>query len=69
MPARALHTADVHLHGERPARRDALEAVLSLAAERDVDVVTIGGDLFDRPDDVESLVPGAVSRIDTVSRQ
>jgi DNA repair exonuclease SbcCD nuclease subunit len=55
MTARVLHTADVHLHGERPARRDALEAVLSLAAERDVDVVTIGGDLFDRPDDVESL--------------
>ncbi|WP_424016183.1 metallophosphoesterase family protein (plasmid) [Halorientalis pallida] len=50
-----LHTADVHLRSNRPERRDALAAVLSLAADEAVDVVTIGGDLFDRPEDVEEL--------------
>lgn len=49
------HTADVHLRDGEDERLDALEAVLSTAAEYDADVVTIGGDLFDRPSDVEQL--------------
>lgn len=53
--ARILHTADVHLTPDRPERRDALRELLVRAEEFDVDVVTIGGDLFDRPEDVETL--------------
>lgn len=54
---RVLHTADVHLTPDRPERTDALEALLTLAEQEAVDVVTIGGDLFDRPEDVETLRP------------
>lgn len=50
-----LHTADVHLTPEDRVRMEALECVLDLAESRDVDVVTIGGDLFDRPKDVDTL--------------
>ena len=49
------HTADVHLRSDADERLEALEAVLTTAADHDVDVVTIGGDLFDRPADVEEL--------------
>lgn len=52
---RILHTADVHLHPDDERRLDGLQAVLDLARERSVDAVTIGGDLFDRPQDVETL--------------
>lgn len=52
-----LHTADVHLRADRSERMEALDAVLTLAETRDVDVVTIGGDLFDRPEAVASLRP------------
>jgi DNA repair exonuclease SbcCD nuclease subunit len=52
---RLVHTADVHLRSDADERRRGLESVLSLAAEREVDVVTIGGDLFDRPEDLERL--------------
>lgn len=45
--ARILHTADVHLDPDHPERTDALEAVLSLATDEEVDALTIGGDLFD----------------------
>lgn len=50
-----VHTADVHLRPDADARLDALEAVLSVAEEQRADVVTIGGDLFDRPEDVDAL--------------
>jgi len=49
------HTADVHLRPDAEERLEALEAVLTTAADHDVDVLTIGGDLFDRPADVEEL--------------
>lgn len=52
-----LHTADVHLRRYDGDRWDALAAVLDRAEDRSVDVVTIGGDLFDRPSDVETLRP------------
>ncbi|MFP4590676.1 MAG: exonuclease SbcCD subunit D [Halobacteriales archaeon] len=52
-----VHTADVHLREGAPERLEGLEAVLALAEERDARLVTIGGDLFDRPSDVEALRP------------
>jgi DNA repair exonuclease len=55
MPTRILHTADVHLTPDAPERTEALAAVLELAEDEDVDVVTVGGDLFDAPEDVETL--------------
>lgn len=50
-----VHTADVHLRPEADEQLDALEAVMDTATELDADVVTIGGDLFDRPEDVELM--------------
>ena len=52
---RVLHTADVHLRSDAPERREALRELLTIAEADDFDVVTIGGDLFDRPEDVEEL--------------
>ena len=54
---RVLHTADVHLREDTPERLAALDAFLERAATEDVDVVTIGGDLFDRPENVDQLRP------------
>lgn len=50
-----LHTADVHLRPDADERLAGLEAVLDLATDREVDALTIGGDLFDRPADVDEL--------------
>lgn len=50
-----VHTADVHLAAGAPERRDALAAVLDLAAETGADAVTIGGDCFDDPVAAERL--------------
>lgn len=50
-----LHTADVHLTSDDPERMEALRAVLDRAEMGDMDIVTIGGDLFDRPEEVERL--------------
>lgn len=50
-----LHTADVHLDPSAPARTEGLEAVLSLADAEAVDLVTIGGDLFDSEVAAEEL--------------
>ncbi|GAB7011657.1 metallophosphoesterase family protein [Halorubrum trueperi] len=44
---RILHTADIHLTADAAEREAALETVLSRADTSDVDLVTIGGDLFD----------------------
>lgn len=52
-----LHTADVHLRGDDPRTVEALREVLSEAEENDVDLLTIGGDLFDSPQDAEALRP------------
>lgn len=52
-----LHTADVHLDADIPARIEALSTVLDDAASRGVAAVTIGGDLFDDPDSVDTLRP------------
>jgi len=52
---RVLHTADVHLASDAPERTEALDALLERAEREGIDVVTIGGDLFDDPEDVERL--------------
>lgn len=52
-----LHTADVHLKQNDNRTIDALENVLTKAKEKDVDLLTIGGDLFDSPSDAEALRP------------
>lgn len=52
---RILHTADVHLTPDDPERDEALRALLNRAKEKNIDVVTIGGDLFDQPDSMERL--------------
>jgi DNA repair exonuclease SbcCD nuclease subunit len=50
-----LHTADVHLDPDADERQAGLEAVLSQADAKDVDLVTIGGDLFDSEVAAEQL--------------
>lgn len=52
-----LHTADVHLAPNRQERIDGLRTLLDCAEGSNVDVVTIGGDLFDDPDAVDELRP------------
>jgi DNA repair exonuclease SbcCD nuclease subunit len=60
-----VHTADVHLRHGADERLDALEAVLDTAEGLDADVLTIGGDLFDRPEDVETLRSNLRNRLFT----
>ncbi len=55
--ARLLHTADLHLRPDSTRRREAITEVFETAANRDVDLVTIGGDVFDDPAAVEDLRP------------
>ena len=54
---RILHTADVHLREDDPNTVDALEQVIETAEREDVDILSIGGDLFDTPTDAEELRP------------
>lgn len=55
--ATVLHTADVHLTPDEPARMAALRSVLEAAEAEDADALTVGGDLFEGPADAESLRP------------
>lgn len=57
MMADLLHTADVHLAEGHPERLEALEAVIDAAEARDAPVVTVGGDLFHEPHDVDAIRP------------
>lgn len=52
-----LHTADVHLRDDDPNTIDAIEEIIETAEREEVDLLTIGGDLFDTPEDAESLRP------------
>jgi DNA repair exonuclease SbcCD nuclease subunit len=52
---RVLHTADIHLAPDADEREAALDTVLSRADAKDVDLVTIGGDLFDSEVAAEQL--------------
>lgn len=46
---RLLHTADLHLSREHPERWESLDAVVELAASREVDALLVAGDLLDGP--------------------
>lgn len=52
-----LHTADLHLRTDEEKTVDALRDVLQKAAANDVDLLTIGGDVFDSPGDADALRP------------
>lgn len=52
---RILVTADVHLTPENPERREALEDVVRIADEEDVDYLLIAGDMFDAEVDVGTV--------------
>lgn len=71
---RLLHTSDWHLgrtlHGFslRQAQADAVMAIVATAVERDVDVVVIAGDVFDRavpPIEALRLLNEALARLDS----
>lgn len=55
MTTRILHTADLHLADDRPERWEALEALIRLARDREVDALLIAGDLLDRGGDHAAL--------------
>lgn len=52
-----LHTADFHLQTAEGPRWQALEEVVEEARNREVDYLTIAGDLFDSDADAEALRP------------
>lgn len=52
---RILHTADLHLASNSPDTVETLETLLETADHEAVDVLTIGGDIFDSPEDASRL--------------
>jgi DNA repair exonuclease SbcCD nuclease subunit len=52
-----LHTSDLHLSEKRQETLTALDEILSKCREYKVDLLTIGGDLFDSERDAEVLRP------------
>lgn len=52
-----LHTADVHLQAAEGPRWQALAELVNTARDREVDYLTIGGDLFDSDAEAEALRP------------
>lgn len=52
-----LHTADVHLQAAEGPRWQALGELVRQAREREVDYLTIAGDLFDSDADADALRP------------
>lgn len=59
---RIFHTADLHLASDDPETLGAVDTVLETAAEEGVDLLTIGGDLFDAPEDASRLRTDVRSR-------
>jgi len=52
---RILHTADLHLSKKKPKTLLALDEILKIAQKNKIDILTIGGDLFDKDIDAEEL--------------
>lgn len=50
-----LHTADLHIASESPGTLEALDVLLDTAEDEEVDLLTIGGDIFDSPEDASRL--------------
>jgi len=57
MPVLILHTSDLHLDSQVPARQRGLERVLACAREHEVDLLVVAGDLFHSPLEAERLRP------------
>jgi DNA repair exonuclease SbcCD nuclease subunit len=50
-----LHTSDVHLREHEDPRWNALERILSLGKKKAIDLLVVGGDLFDSKSAADSL--------------
>ena len=55
MVMRILHTSDLHLSKDKEYTIDALKCLIDTCNSESVDVLTIGGDMFHKPQDVEQL--------------
>lgn len=67
MTSSILHTADLHLADDRPERWEALEELLRLAREHDVDALLVAGDLLDRGSEHASLRARVREALDELS--
>ena len=52
-----LHTADIHLREYKDERWEALQKLIEVGRQNEVEIFTICGDLFDRGVDAENLRP------------
>lgn len=52
---RILHTSDLHLSKEKEQSLDALKCLIETCKTESVDLLTIGGDMFHKPHDVEQM--------------
>lgn len=52
---RILHTADLHLDTDAPETLEALDTLIEKATDEAVELLTIGGDIFDSPEDASRL--------------
>ena len=50
-----LHTSDLHLSKEKDHTLDSLKCLIETCETKSVDLLTIGGDLFNKPQDVEQM--------------
>ncbi len=50
-----LHTADLHLKRDKPETVSALDKILQKAKSEKIDILTLGGDIFDKPEDADEL--------------
>lgn len=50
-----LHSADLHLSTDSPESLETLDTLLDTAHDEVVDLLTIGGDIFDSPEDASRL--------------
>jgi DNA repair exonuclease SbcCD nuclease subunit len=62
-----LHTSDIHIAGDERSL-EALQAVVSIAIESDVDIVLIAGDLFDSARVGDVAVGRALAELSKLSR-
>ena len=52
---RILHTADLHLAVNKPDTVETLDSLLETADYEGVDILTMGGDIFESPEDASRL--------------
>ncbi|MFQ5980214.1 MAG: exonuclease SbcCD subunit D [Candidatus Heimdallarchaeota archaeon] len=50
-----MHTADLHLQEKKPETLGTLDSLIELAKKEQIDLLTIGGDLFDSMADAEAI--------------